>query len=105
MAKETTPDPDFITFSEAHALYGGMKRYVMTEFKNLKAKHKNWQEILPMLKGAIQNQIDWRAEKKAAGEWVPDWKLFSKYIDESYFEVEFPLAKKTEVKTDKIPYF
>lgn len=97
-------DPNFEMFAEAHALYGGMKRWVGTEFKNFKAKHKNWKEILPMLKGAIQNQIDWRAEKKAAGEWVPEWKLFSNYIDENHFEMIYPVAKAVSNNTDQVPY-
>lgn len=102
---ETKPDTDFLQFSEAHALYGGRKRYVMSEFKNLKVLHDDWKEIIPLLKGAIQNLIAWREAKEKAGEFVPEYKLFSNWIKEKYWEYEFPIDNKIQnsVLKEKTP--
>lgn len=104
---EKKVDPEFELFAEAHALYVGRKRYVTTEFKNLKAQHKDWKEILPLLKGAIQNQIAWREQKAKTGEFTPEWKQFSNWVKEQYWEYEFPLVKNVHysVNGDKIPHF
>lgn len=97
------PNPEFDMFAEAHALYPGRKRFVTTEFKNLKEQHKDWKEILPMLKGAIQNQIDYRNRKAAANEFVPEHKNFCNYIDGRFFEEDMPVAPTVEQKSH-VPY-
>lgn len=97
-------NPEFDMFAEAHALYPGRKRFVTTEFKNLKTQHKDWKEILPMLKDAIQNQIDYRKRKAVAGEFVPEHKNFCNYIDGRFFEEDVPKAE-IATKAEKVPHF
>ena len=99
--KEKPKDLEFEMFSEAHALYPGRKRFVNTEFKNLKLL-KDWKEVLPLLKGAIEAQVKWRERKFIANEFTPEWKNFSNYIDGRWFEESFP-EPKVQPKSD-IPY-
>ena len=72
------------TFSKALKIYPGVKRGDGTEFDYLRKKHKNWQDIIPLLKPAIERQIAWR--KNAAGEFRPPWKNFKTWIFNSCWE-------------------
>lgn len=109
--KEKILDSNFVLFAEAHALYPGRKRFVTTEFKNLKDQHKDWKEVLPILKETIQRMIDWKESKLKAGEFVPEHKNLCNYIDGRWFEEDIPLVKSVhsyvngENKPEKQPYF
>lgn len=96
-------NPEFDMFAEAHALYPGRKRFVTTEFKNFKL-HKDWKEILPMLKDCVQNQIAYRKKKSDANEFVAEWKNFCNWIDGRFFEEDVPVAVEEKPK-EEIPHF
>lgn len=102
--KNKEPDPLFIAFSEAHALYPGRKRFVNTEFKKLK-EHKDWKEIIPLLKPAIEAGMKWREQKFIANEFTPEWKNFSNWIEGRWFEEVFPSVQPVHNYVNKVPYF
>ena len=79
-------EPLFLEFESAHQIYPGVKRGSLTEFKQLKKKHEDWKEIVPVLKMAIELQI--AAKKKLAKkkEFVPYWKHFQTYINNRSWE-------------------
>ncbi|KKM02079.1 hypothetical protein LCGC14_1788010 [marine sediment metagenome] len=66
-------------FDEFRKLYPGKKRGLDPEFGNFK-KYKNWRDILPLLKAAVQNQIAVRAKVKQ-GEWQASWKNLQTWIN------------------------
>lgn len=100
MTKEV--DPLFVLFSEAHALYPGRKRFVNTEFKNLKEKHKDYKEVLPLLKAAIEAQIKWRERKFVANEFTPEWKQFANWAEGRDWEYDYSIP--VEKPKEHVPY-
>lgn len=104
MTKEK--DLELEMFKEAYVIYGGMKRFVTTEFKELK-KHEDWKEVLPMLKESIEKQVKWREAKLKAGEFCPEWKHMQKYLAERQFEVMYSVTPEVQnsEKPEKTPYF
>ncbi len=74
------------TFNTARKLYPGTKRGNPTEFENFVKKHKDWRQVLPLLKEAVKKQIKWRTE--AGGEFRPPWKNFSTWINQRCWEDE-----------------
>ncbi len=103
---EKKKDPEFDLFFEAHLAYPGMKRFVMTEFKHLKAEHDDWKEVLPMLKAAIEAQKAEKERRLKAGEFSAEWKHFSKWIEGRWWEVVPAVPVIPEVPNNvKIPYF
>jgi len=81
-------DNFFDLFEQARCLYPGVKRGGRTEFENLKRRHKDWRDIVPILADVIQMQIDNRKAMKAKGEFVPAWKHFQQYIKHRCWETE-----------------
>ncbi len=55
-------------FEQSRQLYPGTKRGGQTEFGNFK-RHKDWKTVLPLLKPAVERQIEWRAESNC--EFMP----------------------------------
>ena len=89
------------TFDIARVLYPGSKIGNANEFKNFVTKSLypakgmckfDIKEVLPLLLPAIKRQIQWRAEAK--GEFRPEWKGFSVWINDNYWEFEPPINKK-----------
>ncbi len=78
-------------FNEARKLFGGTKRGNDTEFNNFVRKYNKWEELLPILKPAIENQICWR--ENANGEFRPPWKNFQTWINNRCWEEEVSTAK------------
>ena len=84
-------------FDIARKLYPGSKAGNANEFKNfvtnslypLKGKCKyDIKAVIPLLLSAIKLQIQWRDEAK--GEFRPEWKGFSKWINDQWWEFEPP---------------
>lgn len=84
--KESLFDEDFEKF---RSVYPGRKRGHDTEFENLKKRHKDWENIIPLLLPAIQHEIDWHNAKKNRGEWAPEYKNLSTWINGRCWELEF----------------
>ncbi len=84
-------------FNSARKLYPGTKLGNKIEFANFKKKNKKtWEKILPLLKPAIQKQIEWRE----TDEWRPLWKMFQTWINQSCWQYELSticMAKKTKL--------
>ena len=74
-------------FEESRKLYPGTKRGCEVEFKCLK-KHKDWLEVLPLLKPAIEKQIRWRQD--ANGEFRPCWQNLKTWLNNRSWEMELP---------------
>lgn len=94
------------TFDIARKLYPGSKVGNANEFKNFVTKSLypskgmckfDIREVLPLLAPAIRRQIQWRAEAK--GEWRPEWKGFSVWINDNYWEFEPPTKPIRATKT------
>lgn len=76
-------------FDQARKLFRGTKRGNQTEFNNFTKKHKDWEEKLPLLKPAIENQILWREQDNRY------WKNFQTWINQSCWEEERGAHKET----------
>ena len=85
-------------FDEFRKLYPGTKRGNETEFKNFQ-KHKDWQIVLPLLKTAIEKQIEARIEKKKSGGFIPEWKNLQTWINKRCWEEEIT-QQNTEIKPE-----
>jgi hypothetical protein len=91
-------------FDEARKLFParrvGSKRGNETEFKNF-IRHKDWKEVLPLLKPAIERQIKWRKET-ISHNWanpkfrlfIPEWPNFQTWINQRRWEEEFELPSE-----------
>ena len=73
-------EEDKAVFDIFRKLYPGKKRGLDPEFENFTKKYKNWRDILPLLKAAVQNQIAVRAKVKQ-GEWQASWKNLQTWIN------------------------
>lgn len=76
-------------FDEARKLFRGTKRGNQTEFDEFCKKHKKWQEFLPLLKPAIEQQIKWREEDDRY------WKNFKTWIKGKCWEEEGQKGEET----------
>jgi len=72
-------------FEQARKIYPGTKRGLDTEFVYFCKMHKDWRDVLPLLKPAIERQISYR--KKAKG-FVPEWKHFKTWLYSKSWEEE-----------------
>ena len=110
MDKDTVKDKDKdkeekVVFDYARVLYPGSKRGLVTEFDNFRKKHNDWKNILFQLTPRIEYQIKWREDAlKANGDaFIPEWKMFSAWINQKGWEIEMGAipafqAVKTTVK-------
>ena len=69
-------------FDEARKFYPGVKRGLDTEFANFKKKHKDWKEVVPLLKPAIEKQ---KSLKSWQGGYVPH---FQTWLNQRRWEIE-----------------
>jgi len=71
--------------------YPGTKRGMLIEFENLKKKHKDWREVVPILSDAITYQSSCREIKRKAGGFVPEWKNLQTWINQRCWEEEIEI--------------
>ena len=84
----TTTNKEYISiFNDARKLFGGTKRGNETEFHNFTRKHKDWREVLPLIKPAIETQSRWR-QNVSTGDFRPPWKNFQTWINNRCWEDE-----------------
>ena len=76
-------------FEQSRLLFPGTKRGSQTEFDNFK-KHKDWKNVLPLLKPAVERQIQWRLNSN--GDFRPGWKNFRTWINRTCWEDEVTVA-------------
>ncbi|MFX1588985.1 MAG: hypothetical protein ACFFC1_12575, partial [Promethearchaeota archaeon] len=77
-----------IEFDNIRKLYPGTKRGLETEFNNFKKKHKDWKEVLSLLKNAIEKQKAWRFRRKVNKQFAPEWQNFQTWINQRSWEME-----------------
>lgn len=82
-------------FEEFRVLYKGTKKGLETEYENLKRKHKDYNDIIPLLKNAVLKEIEHKEKLKSKGLFTPEWKHLSTWINNRCWEQEFQ-----EVKTE-----
>lgn len=77
-------------FEEARKAFPGVKAGFAPELANLKKKHKDYADIIPLLLPAINREKNHKARLIAAGEFCPAWKNFQTWINQSCWTNEFP---------------
>lgn len=86
-------------FNNFRLLYPGTKLGNKTEFDNLRKKHKDWNEVVPLLLPALNNQITARMKKTESKLFVPEWKNLSTWINKRCWEEEIESVKpKPKIK-------
>jgi hypothetical protein len=83
-------EEEFEIFRKA---YPGTKRGHDTELAHFQKNHKDWKEIIPILMDRLNSQIDQRAEKEKARNFIPQWKNLKTYLYQRSWEEEFHLDK------------
>lgn len=99
---ETIKEKRIVEFDRSRKLYPGTKRGNLTEYENFQKKISDWKEVLPLLTPAIQNQIAYRAQLKAAGRFVPEWKNFKTWINNRCWEDSTPELDKESLADGKL---
>lgn len=89
-----------IEFEKFRELYPGTKRGHKTEFENFKKKHKDWRLVVPLLVEAIKNEINFHEAKTTKGEFVPEYKNLSTWINSRCWEQEFGKEVKNEMGSE-----
>ncbi len=77
-----------LVFDVFRKLYPGKKTGLEPEWDNFTKKHKDWREILPLLKPALEAQIASRGSLLKAKEFVPAWKHLKTWINQSCWTEE-----------------
>lgn len=89
-------DEDLKAFDMARKAYPGMKNGLLFEFANFR-KQKDYKTALPAILPAIQKQIRWRDKmKNIKGQFVPEWKFFTTWINQRCWEQEMPKIDVTK---------
>lgn len=86
-----------LLFETFRQMYPGTKRGHDTELETLQ-KHPDWKTVIYTLPEILEKQIAVRAEKKAKGQFVPEWKNLKTWINQRCWEeeIETPQPTKTE---------
>jgi hypothetical protein len=90
-------------FDQFRVSYKGTKGGLNKEFETLK-KHKDWKEIVPKLEQALQYQSQARRGLDEAGDFCPNWKNLSTWMNQRCWEDEIaqPLEnEKTKPNQDQ----
>lgn len=82
----TDLEKDFEAFRRKYKEYGGSARGFSTEFDNLKKKHKDWKDVIPMLAFALENENKAREDAKRIGDFFPQMKNLQTYINQRSWE-------------------
>lgn len=77
-------------FDNARKIFPGTKRGLDTEWDNFKKKNKRPSEIVPLLKPAIESEIEHKKKLDAAKQFRPSWKNFATWINQRCWEQELP---------------
>ena len=79
-------------FEKFRIEYPGTKRGNKIELDNLKKKHKDWKEIIPVLSESLTYQKSMRERKRLSGEFVPEWKNLQTWINNRCWEEEITIG-------------
>ena len=76
----------FETFRQKYKSYGGKVRGFEVELKDLKNKHKDWEEVIPMLGYAIDKEAQERSAALRRGDFFPQIKNLKTYLNQRSWE-------------------
>lgn len=79
--------------------YPGTKRGLETEYSNFKKKHKDYRACVSLLLPALRQLIGWRENKKASGQFVPEYANLSTWINQRRWEAELESADDVSVSS------
>lgn len=79
-------EKQFDAFRKKYKKYGGKARGLKTEFDELKKKHKDWKDIVPMLEYAIDEENKAREAANLRHEFFPQMKNLKTYINQRAWE-------------------
>ena len=89
--ENSTNRPDLEKQFEAfRAAYGGTKRGFQVEFAAFRKKHRDWQEVVPLLMPALERLIRWRERCMQSKSFCPQWAHLSTWLNQRRWEDEFP---------------
>jgi hypothetical protein len=77
-----------VQFENFRKNYPGTKRGTEIEFDNLKKKHRDWKEIIPVLNEKLNYQKSAREIVRLSGGFVPEWKMLQTWINQRCWEEE-----------------
>lgn len=89
-------------FNAFRVCYPGTKKGAEVEFENFKKKHKDWEQVLPLLSPALTYQIGARAKLKAIPKFVPEWKNLQTWINGRCWEEEIEGSPKEAVQVANV---
>lgn len=76
-------------FEEFRQLYPGKKLGFKKELDNF-CRHDDWREVLPMLKPALEKELEWRKQAKQNNNFVPQVANLQTWINQRRWEQELP---------------
>lgn len=78
-------------FDDFRRMYPGKKRGLKPEFDNFKRKAgAKWRDIIPMLIPAVERMVAWTERQRAAGQFAPNYKNLTTWINQQCWTEEFP---------------
>ena len=83
------------TFEVFRLLYEGRKRGLDTEFEYF-CKHKDWEQIIPLLTPAVKSQKTEKDVARAAGKFTPEWKNLKTWILNRCWEDSVSVITQTD---------
>lgn len=93
-------DSETQVFDAARQVYPGMKNGLLYEFKNFQ-RQKDYKQSLPLLLPAIEKQKKWREKMKGTkGQFVPEWKFFTTWINQRCWEQEMPKVEASTANSE-----
>ena len=92
-----------VEFEEFRKAYPGRKNAAEVEFDNLKTRFpEQWQQIVPLLKPALERMMSWRTRAKAAGVFVPQFKNLRTWINQQCWTEEYPEIAEAAAGGDRL---
>ena len=86
-------------FNEFKKQYPGRKRGLEIEFADLKNKHKDYKQVIPIILTSLNNQIKARKDASKIKAFVPEWKNLKTWLYQRCWEEE-PAKLETQKKTE-----
>ena len=78
-------------FEQFRQSYPGTKRGFKTEWDNFKKKNpKTYRDIVPLLTPALQRLMEWRERAQTAGQFVPNFKNLTTWLNKQCWTEELP---------------
>lgn len=91
-------------FEDFRKKYPGSKRGFKVEFDNFKKKHpRDWRQIVPLLLPALDRLIEWHRGRRAAGQFAPEFKNLSTWLNNECWTEELPPVEQPLKQTQNGP--